>query len=629
MKNIISNRPNWHDFGCIPLRKLCDEGSNPFKPAWIQGAYAWFFKRLPKSIREQYRDRPPVHGVAIAGPPTRFVSFPMALREATSEDALDFESGRIGFLAVDSSGEQDQGNETSKNDGIKQCAYDAARFVYDVFRKLKPHAGFPRVEIACGTAEGTSLSLSAMIAALCRNLKIECPNTIIATGCWDAKSKTLSPVPQETLRQKIIAAVRYGYRKFIVVEGENAQNEWDALKKMGVLPPDAELEFIEVPTDPLMAIFRILRELPNGASEEMAALLGAFDLRFLRSNAYGETDFVVETLKPFVDKSLSNLVQHVALDILCRREMHLGNTTEAERFRRETPQLSRSEFPLGRLGSYLKYEEVASKIILNMDLGVWEESEDSRLARRILDRLEGSIQDHVADVEEIRSALALANSEAQRLMFLGRLNASPETILRAWREFTRFAHFWSEIFDYTKFAGLPNETFHRQRNYCVQCKADYWHLTKKTLLEPNLPSGFDIESVADAFDLTAWVQCEAMSQSETGATLTRFFELADAFFEKHRGYPNYLPYEKVLLYRMGTDAEQDLARTQLSQAIHLAENTSGESILALLAIRSAGVLEDFAKMERIYGSLPENSRLKKIAAKMVENPMVVGFLGPY
>ncbi len=645
--NYVQNTNRWEYFGKCSSKDLEYQGTDDLQPEWIQSAYRWFYERLPESQKKTFW-KP--QNVPAAGPSARYVPFPCAI-ESRSNKQYSSEDGLIAFVSVDSNGDAAGENLTYNNDIVKQHAYAAARFLYTLFRQFDDRIGFPNIEIQAPDASGSSLSLSAFLAALCQIMQIRLPDTFIATGSWEEKEEKeenekkqsrFQTVGASALAEKIIAAVRFGYRKFLLVEGQKGTFE-DAsfspsellqkLKEDGTLPPDAPLEFIEVPTAPMEAVFRLLQELPEGNDCRTAALLRTYEKQYLRHDARSGFDSIIKTVSPFCESG-SNLVKHVAFDILSRRELHLGNTQNARKYREQTPVLRPSEYPTGFLASYLKYEEAASRAVLELDLGNLDENHPAHaLVERILERLKGNIFDDIADIEDVRTALALANTKARRLYFLGRLNADSVAISQAWEELTAFKDYWTEIFEYTKRMNLQDETFERQRNQCVECMADFRHVTGTVLECEKLPQTFELCDTQNAFDLVAWIQWHVMHETLDSGKIQGFRNKADGFYEGEKswkGFPNFLPYEKILLYRVGTDEDQRHARNQLARAFHLqlgeAPIPCAEAdVLSLLAIRSAFLLEDAKLAETFYARIPQESLLKRIADRLFEEPSEAGF----
>ncbi|MCR5164238.1 MAG: hypothetical protein K6C40_09495 [Thermoguttaceae bacterium] len=65
----------------------------------------------------------------------------------------------------------------------------------------------------------------------------------------------------------------------------------------------------------------------------------------------------------------------------------------------------------------------------------------------------------------------------------------------------------------------------------------------------------------------------------------------DQLFEESADYPNFKPYEKCLIYKLGNPEEQDHARKQFTRASHL---KAPADILAVMVLRTASVLGNAA-----------------------------------
>lgn len=623
----FSNSPSWVQFGVAESWELMQEGTDwKCGAPWVQQAYAWFYGRLAASFRDTYSK--PLENVLAIGPPPRLVPFPCSTEQKSR--SCCFESGCIAFVAVDSNGSAEHSVQTGENDQIYENAYVAAQYVYDIFRDFDRTVGFPQIELNVPRAEGSSLSLSVMIAALCRILKVKIPDTILASGCYDREKIRLQPVNEETLSQKITAATRFGYRKFFLVENQRGtldgrsltpQELLESLKERGFVPSDTNLEFIEVSELPMFALLQILGELPPSEGTKIVEFMAAFCNRFLWTESRFQQ--MLETLS----ESETLLVRHVALDMLCRYELHAGRSVSAEAYRSRIPPLQPRDYPFGPLGSYLKYEESASRSILKLDLGIWNaDDSDHQLVERILERQKGFITDHIADMEDIRVAIAAANTKARRLFFLGRLQRNRELLLQAWNELTFCHEYWSDIFDYTDKQGRTSENFQRQWNQCVTCMEDFWHLTGRRLPTPFFPDHFELSDEVDAYTLTAWLLWSMMNGSAKDISLKYFLELADRQYERWRGYPNFLPYEKLLVYHLGTEEDRIHARDQLSRAAHLEKPENG--MIVLLAMRTAYVLKD----ERVLGDAYEIltvSTLQSISDELRRSPEEFVYRCPY
>ncbi len=636
-----SSCEDWGWFGRTGSFELAKAGTDEYAAPWAHNAYRWFYDRLPDSKKPEYTT--PLNDAKSVGPPERLVPLPAAGKNGQTP----FEQGAIFFLSVDSNGSRDDENNIGTKDSVLHYACQAARYSYDMFRILDANVGYPRVELFVDEEceiDGGSLALPAMIAAVCRVLRIHVPDTIISTGLFetDSNSSELRPVAPNSLSDKIVAAVRYGYHKIAVVQGQlgaggcSPADVLDSLVVNGTLPQDTVLEFFEVDPDPLLATFRIVSEIPDSAATELAGLLAIFDKRYLRSDPYRNNGLVFETVSPYL-KSTSPLTRHVAADILRRRALHLGKTLEAEAWRKKTPELRPVDYPSGWLGSYLKYETAASQSVLKLDLGIWDDAEHDR-ADRILDRLKGNIQDGAADIEEVRSAMALANTKAYRLRFRGRLEESKGLFENAWSELVAFYSFWDDLFEYTHRMGLIKETRNRQLNQCLECQFDYWTLTGKVLPSPDelYPVDFGLlDNVRDAFDLVAWLHFRLLSnQLPSSEELERYVAIADSRYDDCKRYPNYLPYEKAILLRLGDVRFQSRMKQRLADAKHLRESLDvskpfSNSITALLAIRTAFALECPDDAASVFERMDDTGNLKQIARRLLADPERIGFRCPY
>lgn len=621
---MIPASEDWGWIGTKSASELESLGVDSFNDTWILESYEWFWSRLPKSMQEHFRH--PVERISPRRPPVNLVPFPCA----KSGDDLDSNAGIIDFLSVDSNGSL-KCDAGSVNCSAREFAHKAALFVYRIFQKYDSTVGFPNVGILSGNVEGGSIALSAMLAALCRILKVEVPDSIIATGCFqmDKDGKpTLKAVETETLAQKLIAAARFGYSKFFCVEKQKgvfnheelpAKSLLMKLKDNILIPSDSGLEICEVSKNPWLALFELARELPSSSAKELAEFLAELSHQGL----WYEPNFA-KLLETLAD-SPSRLVRHVALDMRSRVDLHQGNTLDSQQFRLKVPKLNPTDIPFGPLGSYLKYEETSSRVILKIDLGIWgNQDPDIQLMHRILQRQKECIKDELADIEDCRSALSAANTEARRLFFLGRLYRDENLLLRAWDELTAFKDHWPDIFEYTNRQHRSDETLQRQLNQCFECLEDYWVLTRKLLPAPFIPEDFKFSEDAEVYDLVAWLDWVLMYGNPQNTSFEIFFKKVDELYKDKKNYPYFKPYEKFLIYKLGTPEEQAHSRNQLFQAEHL-ERPRG--ILTVLAMRTAWVLGNPDLLQKARNAVPES--LIWLADELMQKPEEIVFRCPY
>jgi tetratricopeptide (TPR) repeat protein len=136
------------------------------------------------------------------------------------------EGGRVGFLQVDF-----QDEAPCPKGQLLTAAQQASLAVADHLRWEcgHPKLGWPvpKPVLPCPVA-GKSVALSAVVATLARIIGMPLPDDLAATGTWH--DGRLGPVELATLPSKLNAAREWGYRRILVVKGQE-----------GELPPDVEL----------------------------------------------------------------------------------------------------------------------------------------------------------------------------------------------------------------------------------------------------------------------------------------------------------------------------------------------------------------------------------------------------
>jgi len=85
--------------------------------------------------------------------------------------------------------------------------------------------------------EGTSHTLSVLIAAIARLANLAVPLNTVATGAWDAQRQHLAPVDDATLQSKLFVAQAWGYKRLLHIKGQTG------------LPVGDPLQLLEVPAD--------------------------------------------------------------------------------------------------------------------------------------------------------------------------------------------------------------------------------------------------------------------------------------------------------------------------------------------------------------------------------------------
>lgn len=381
MRVVAPSTPDWGWFGSQSLKDVARIGTDPTEPnRWVAGAYAWLYSRLDPQRRVDLKR--PVGDRAEGPPPDHF---PVLIGTTAGE-------GRLGFVVISFSDTSiPQG--TSRTEGPIQ---EAASAVADWFRSLSHNTLWPQVELRAGVpCGGPSGSLSALMLTLGHVAHSTWPDDTCATGCWQDGS--LAPVSASTISSKIQAALGWGYRRLVVVEGQDG------------LPAGAGLEIVAVPREPLMACLSLIRLLAEqGAEEAVAQTLAVFDKGMVRGEvARPCLTAVLEVTNPFITVDSPPLARHIAHDIRSRALMHAGETPEAAREDGLAKRCRPSLLPDGWIGDYLRWHQPASRAILAIDQGRWDDDDpDHAAVDEAIDHLEEGFRAGGQGFREIYGALA-------------------------------------------------------------------------------------------------------------------------------------------------------------------------------------------------------------------------------
>ena len=654
----LGYREDWDKVISCPLDVFIDAGTDPDEYPWVKEVYAWLYARQAPLLRKQYGYIPPCVQTQ-RRPPVDFMPFPLADNTAITEPELD--KAQISFVKVESSKRPINPYSSNINNAeSKNKALAAAEFVYDIFRQFIPDIGYPDITLPELEISGGSLALSAMIASLCRILNVEIPDNLIVTGCFDENTQTLCPVPFSTLAQKICAAVRYGYRDFILVDdpalrknpefktGQSLykyKNDKSLTKLKGpskllgrlkqdkIVPEDVELKFHHVSKQPFLALMKILEFLPS-SGKEMA--------EFLIALSYQKNIWFNEQFRHILSsqrKSNFPLVKYLANILFNGCLVAKGNSKEALWKNSKLTPPAGEDIPGGVLGNYLKYEVPLLHIRINIECGIWRENDPIyEKTLRILQQKKDAIKDNSFNIEDLQSALFLANIVARHKLFRGKLKQNLKLILQAWDDLTFLHKYWPKIFKYIREQGRMNENENWQRNLCIECLESIWHLEKnwwEVLPDPELPDKlfpkFELTDDMNADDLTAWIRWKIIHSESDSISVARLFKILKKIHkdEQNRKPMDYMPYEKVLIYNLGTPKEQELARKQLERAEHLKLKMQG--IMTILAMRTAYVLQgsESEKINEACEAVKEWRSLRELANELMQSPDEIIFRCPY
>ncbi|MCL2349304.1 MAG: hypothetical protein FWC50_13725, partial [Planctomycetaceae bacterium] len=541
---------------------------------WFQKARTMLeWRRLPC---EEQRDKPK----DTLWPESEFVP-------VLGANHIDNKDGVLGFLVIGETGAHGSQLNNEREDTVIEDAFDAANHVFALFRRLDINRGFPKVDPHIGPAGGSSVSLPAMIAALGRILGAVWPDDIVSTGGFDGKLL----IPVGSLPAKIKVAKRFGYKRLIVVEGQKE------------FPPDHGMEIIEVKSDPLLAMFDLLKLAKNDeiSHERLAGLLSNYVEARLRSVPAE----VKATVTPYLDEKNTPLVRLVANDVLCRIALHAGDTKTANEYSSAADKLENDMEVWPNepwLANCLMNIRKGSKSILYIDLGLW--GNDEPIHKKVDDLIEKlEPEPGPLDINKCYTALTLRNTRARRLRYVARMENKPELLEEAWNDLIHFYENWDTI-SKRMLERQDNKKglFERQRNQCLDVLVDAIDLQGKlpnwenvcNFLDVVRERGFvlDTKKCKDAFDLVAKIHLWIIEGKQLDESETRnVFEDANAYYANKKGHPNFLPFELLLRYNfLRNEDQRRRALDQLAVAPHLRET----GILTLLALRTRAV---FAKNE--------------------------------
>ena len=596
---------DWAWLGRQRLDNVARWGTQSSEPAtWLKEAYAWIYPRLDA----QQRSLLPTPIAAPRGPSHGMVPVLGACPGGT---------GCLGFVSVRFASATCPG----PTEDSQRAAHDAATAVAGAFRRLDHHLGQPNVELFLRDAGGTSVGLSAVVAALVNLLSLTPRDDFTATGCFDA-SQELTPVEPATLPLKIEAAKQWAYRRLLVVEGQAG------------IPSRCGLEIVEIPRNLIYALFAILREVtvsPNGPA--LARVLAVFDQTAVRADPRDQDlDHTLRVTQDFVNSTTPELSRHVAHDIRSRALLHAGRTDEAAMEKKKSDVLRPAafDFPSGWLGDYLKWHQVAHHAVLALDQGRWDDDEpEHRLLDRTLERLLGAISDQQAGREELLAALFLSNTRSRRLDFLGRWHRDSALLCRAWDDVTRFRSLWPGLFDYCRQIGLRDGDLHRQHNSCLDILASYWHL------KGQLPKSWSeighsfwpqaspvkVEQLGP-FDLPNLLRWKAISGQEASVNMVdRVLTAARGMFDRAQGsYPAFLTFEAVLRYGVGDKEQRSEAADALARSCLFSYSLSSASILTLLALRAERILKSHGYSQMTATRPASGTPLAALADELLRHP---------
>lgn len=593
--------PSYPDWGWLLAQDPASLARESSREEWVARAHAWLRARLAPGTE--------------SGPPPRTnpagFSFP---DDSFPVLAADREAGilalaRVAFMPA---GERD---DLSRDAAGREAGGAAARLLrpggalaprfFWTEPEGTPRAGVPRFD-------GDSVALSCFVLAAAVLLGLKTGDDLCATGGWLARDGRFSPVARETLAAKLRVASAWGFRRLMVVEGQEGLD--------GLWPPE---RVVAVPAHPASALPVVAGALlAAGGAEEwrvdeiLADVLMVFDRESVNSDPRdADLDATLAHTGAILEMAEEEgrdlpLTRFLARDIRARALLHAGRSAaargESAAARRRLPE---PPWPDGRLGLYLAYEIHAHNSMLALDMGSWE---DDRPEHAGLDEAIRAVAAGMFTRDRMLVATYLLRTRGLRRMFRGRLEGDRALLAAAIADFEAHAEHGMRLAEYAVAAlGLGNHGERRRHNYLVEALWDLRALDGATfggyaeLARRLWPA--EVEDPRDGmprrwlargenpaptpFDLAAWLKWRALAGLDAKPDVVAAVLEASARFDAGGRLP--YPWTKVAetaLQCGGGGVNRAKAQSLLERAVFFdPENRNG--VFSLLAVRAAALLE--------------------------------------
>jgi len=401
---------------------------------WLVALVAWLRTRgvVAEAAPERWADRPPT-----GFPPG---SMPiLAVRNGAGELALVRASGRGGPIAG-----EPEAIEVGDVD-FNRAAGEAIRAVLSTARRFVPDARIPRFlfETRPGTRlAGASAALPVAVLAWAELLGLRLPDDLVATGCiskpGDDAPARLVPVDPATLPAKFAAARAWGYRRILLVHGQEI--------------PDAchegsrRLEILHVPAEPDRLLAFLLPVIAGSVRSDRdatrAAIMALLAVDLATDDGAGIAA-IEPVVAPFLGEETPPNLRLLAHDLRSRHLLHEGRTRESRHHHQVADSLvGRDDRPEGVLGDLFAYERAAHAQMLAIDRG---EFGDATPEAKRLEECLGELERKWRTRHERLMRIFLRNSRSWRRNFAGRTGRDAASLREAWRDRADLRDEWPEL----------------------------------------------------------------------------------------------------------------------------------------------------------------------------------------
>ncbi len=439
------------------------------------------------------------------------------------------------------------GESNSRIRGGSDVVEKVVDVVLDAVRALSPDAVRPEAEVVIPVqGEGDSHALAVAIAAMHALLRCRVPRGLAATGGFDSEAGCFQPVPEATLAAKLAAAVRWGIKTLVIVEGQPLPDG---------LPSD--LEIVRVSAEPgamPLLVLRLVSGCPDAGDmvEAWQRALALYDLR-VASSLHESIESVMEVTGPFVDpvaaaldpgkspteaevraatasSGLDPIIVGLAADIRSRACLHAGRSVASAWWDRIAVGLrGLGDLPDGMLGDHILLRQPSHRSVVAIDLGDMDDPPEDDPARHGHPHV--VLDDAIADLErrwctrhQALLTIFATNTRWRRRLYLARRDVDLQLFDEAAADLLRWRGRWEDLLEDHAERGLRmgNTNLARQWNYVLE------HAVTEVALRD--PEGFRRgggdpgcrRAVASFWEQDAGLRADLETRSQAAAGLSAF-----------------------------------------------------------------------------------------------------------
>ena len=470
-------------------------------------------------------------------------------------------------------------------------------------------------------SDGDSASLSIAVAALQAIFGGTLDPRFGFSGCFDAKTTTLSPPEPSSIPAKLETIRRWGMRTLVVPTGKGSTSPATegVLEAPGAIPELLAFliskGILELPDDRMIGVVVAVDFATRGGREAQ---------RFLP---------LLETIAAGGDHAARAL----AAGLVGRYHLHRGETEAASPWLALERELGGLDYlPESPVKEYVLFERHAVRSIAAIDLGeLGDELEDHEKIDQLIAELAG----RTISYHEEFMRFALLNSRARRWDYLGRLHADSDRFDQAWSDLMALRGRWPAIVEFvTGRLGRRDTSIARVENQCIDLLNARHEVVQADTSRGTVPADWlDVARAfsrsttpvagLSSFDLLGWLKLRSVLDGGVDAVDLRTAAKTLGVLGEQPGGANpdpkalHHPDFVSLEWLLRLDRTHSLPTEQLAEALERAidKETKTDGIFRILALRSAAVLQAHAGRHDAMSRVPEsaNPSLQAIRAEVV------------